>query len=169
MGIVKFFFTTTFLLTLYKVKDVFVFAVPFEMPVESHLRRMERFDIESDHLFLCLKLWKSSMYGCSSGVVTWMNYCVRTFSFKTSRTSVATNCDSLSFRMVNPAKRHTKIVDYSIMRSSIQILNFSMHVRALRCYTSMTVSHKVFRLILGICMLLTSIQICLSYRLFSSL
>ena len=59
------------------------FAVPFAMPVESHFRRMERFEIESDHLFLCSKLWKSSMYECSSGVVAWVTYCVRTFSFKT--------------------------------------------------------------------------------------
>ena len=82
MDIVKYLFTTTFLLTLYKVKDVFVFAVPFEIPLESHLRRMERFEIESDHFFLCSRLWKSSMYECSFSVVTWVIYSVRTFSIK---------------------------------------------------------------------------------------
>ena len=93
MDIVKFLFTTTFLLTLYKEKDVFVFAVPFEMPLESHLCRMERY--EFDHFFLYSRLWKSSMYECSFSVVTWVNYFVRTFSIKNSRTIVATICDSL--------------------------------------------------------------------------
>lgn len=126
-----------------------LFAVPFAMPVESHRRRIERFEIELAHHFLCSKRWKSLMHPCSSRVVS------IPFSFNTSRTIVATNCDPLPFRIENPAKRYTKMIhDASLIRCSFRMLNFSLPVRDQRRYTSMPVVHSAFRLILQICIYL---------------